>query len=155
MLFKKLLVQLGNQTDIFWKFYSPADTLWSPKTVGRVLGYITGLVLGNFLINISSTALALPALIVLVLLFFLQFPAIISTVFFFHHFSGGVMKWGSIFSVINHKRWVCCWLNEFKLVCSTATTQHWWSWSTMQSTFICTQLFNFLQPFHIASINHS
>ena len=41
------------------------------------------------------------------------------------------------------------------LVWSTAITHHWWSWSTMQSTFISTQLFNFLQPFHIASINHS
>ena len=26
---------------IFWKFYSPADILWSPKTLGRVLGYTT------------------------------------------------------------------------------------------------------------------
>ena len=42
LLFRKLLAQLGNQTDIFWKFYSPADILWSPKTVGRVLGYTTG-----------------------------------------------------------------------------------------------------------------
>ena len=41
-LFKKLLAQSGNQTDIFWKFYSSADILWSPKTVGRVLGYTTG-----------------------------------------------------------------------------------------------------------------
>ena len=41
LLFRKLLAQLGNQTDIFWKFYSPADILWSPKTVGRVLGYTT------------------------------------------------------------------------------------------------------------------
>ena len=41
MLFKKLLAQSGGQTDIFWKFYSPVDTLWSPKTVGRVLGYTT------------------------------------------------------------------------------------------------------------------
>ena len=41
LLFRKLLAQLGNQTDIFWKFYSPADILWSPKTVGRVLGYNT------------------------------------------------------------------------------------------------------------------
>ena len=41
MLFKKLLAQSGDQTDIFGKFYSPADTLWSPKTVGRVLGYTT------------------------------------------------------------------------------------------------------------------
>ena len=41
LLFKKLLAQSGGQTDIFWKFYSPADTLWLPKTVGRVLGYTT------------------------------------------------------------------------------------------------------------------
>ena len=41
LLFKKLLAQLGDQTDIFWKFYSSADTLWSAKTVGRVLGYTT------------------------------------------------------------------------------------------------------------------
>ena len=27
MLFKKLLAQSGNQTDIFWKFYLLADTL--------------------------------------------------------------------------------------------------------------------------------
>ena len=27
----------------FWKFYSPADKLWSPKTIGRVLGYTTAL----------------------------------------------------------------------------------------------------------------
>ena len=26
---------------IFWKFYSPAYTFWSPITIGRVLGYIT------------------------------------------------------------------------------------------------------------------
>ena len=42
LLFRKLLSQLGNQTDIFWKFYSPTDILWSPKTVGSVLGYTTG-----------------------------------------------------------------------------------------------------------------
>ena len=42
LLFQKLLAQSGDQTDIFWKFYSPADTLWSPKTVGRVLGYTIG-----------------------------------------------------------------------------------------------------------------
>ena len=36
-----MLAQSGNQTDIFWKFYSPADTLWLPKTVGRGLGYTT------------------------------------------------------------------------------------------------------------------
>ena len=41
MLFKKFLAQWGDQTDIFWKFYSPADTFWSPKTMGRVLGYTT------------------------------------------------------------------------------------------------------------------
>ena len=37
----KLLAQLGDQTDVFWKFYSPTDTLWLPKTTGRVLGYST------------------------------------------------------------------------------------------------------------------
>ena len=26
-------------TDIFWKFYSPADTLWSAKSVGQRLDY--------------------------------------------------------------------------------------------------------------------
>ena len=39
LLFRKLLTQWGNQTDICWKFYLPADILWLPKTVGRVLGY--------------------------------------------------------------------------------------------------------------------
>ena len=39
LLFKKLLVWSGDQTDIFGKFYSTADTLWLPKAVGRVLGY--------------------------------------------------------------------------------------------------------------------
>ena len=38
LLFKKLLAQSGDQTDMFWKFYLPVDTLWLPKTVGRVLG---------------------------------------------------------------------------------------------------------------------
>ena len=42
-LLMKLLAQSGDQTDIFWKFYSPTDILWSPKTVGRVLGYTTAL----------------------------------------------------------------------------------------------------------------
>ena len=37
LLFRKLLAQLGDQTDIFWKFYSPSEIFWSPKTVGRVL----------------------------------------------------------------------------------------------------------------------
>ena len=32
VLFKKFLAQLGDQRDIFWKFYLTADTLWSPKT---------------------------------------------------------------------------------------------------------------------------
>ena len=41
LLFKKLLAQSGDQTDILQKFYSPADTLWSPKTVECVLGYTT------------------------------------------------------------------------------------------------------------------
>ena len=35
LLFKKLFTQLGDQADIFWKFYLPADTLWLPKTVGK------------------------------------------------------------------------------------------------------------------------
>ena len=39
LLFKKLFTQLGDQTDIFWKFCLPADTLYLPKTVGQVLGY--------------------------------------------------------------------------------------------------------------------
>ena len=39
--FKKLLAQSGDQEDIFRKCYSPADTLWLPKTVERVLGYTT------------------------------------------------------------------------------------------------------------------
>ena len=34
LFLKKLLKQLGNQTNIFWKFYLFADTLWSPKTFG-------------------------------------------------------------------------------------------------------------------------
>ena len=33
LLFRKLPAQSGNQTDIFWKFYSSADILWSPRTV--------------------------------------------------------------------------------------------------------------------------
>ena len=37
-----MLAQLDNQTDIFWKFYLPADALWSLKTVGGVLTYTTG-----------------------------------------------------------------------------------------------------------------
>ena len=47
LLFKKLLTQSGDQTEIFWKFYSPPDTLWSPKTVRRVLGYTTGVISGK------------------------------------------------------------------------------------------------------------
>ena len=47
------------------------------------------------------------------------------------------------------------WMTLNSLVLSTGITHHWWSSSTMQSTFVSTQLFNFLQPFHIASINHS
>ena len=39
------------------------------------------------------------------------------------------------------------------LLWSTTITHLSWSWSTMQNTFISTQLFNFLQPFHIASMN--
>ena len=38
---KKLLTQSCNQADIFWKFNSPADTLWLPKTIKWVFGYIT------------------------------------------------------------------------------------------------------------------
>ena len=41
LLFRKLLAQSGDHTDIFWKFYSPADILWLPKNVGRVSGYTT------------------------------------------------------------------------------------------------------------------
>ena len=33
LLLEKLLDQMGNQTDIFRKFYSLVDTLWLPKTV--------------------------------------------------------------------------------------------------------------------------
>ena len=39
LLFQKLLTQSGDRTDIFWKFYSPADTLWSAKSVGQMLDY--------------------------------------------------------------------------------------------------------------------
>ena len=39
LLFKKLLTQSGDQTDVFWKFYLPTDTFWFPKTIGRVLGH--------------------------------------------------------------------------------------------------------------------
>ena len=42
LLFRKLLAQSGNQTDIFWRFFSPADILCLPKTIGQVLGYTTG-----------------------------------------------------------------------------------------------------------------
>ena len=41
MLFKKLLAQTDDQTDVFWKFYTPTDTLWLPKTTRQVLGYTT------------------------------------------------------------------------------------------------------------------
>ena len=41
MLLKKLLAQLADKTDPFWKFYSPADTLWSSKNFRWVLGYTT------------------------------------------------------------------------------------------------------------------
>ena len=43
-----MLAQSGDQLDIFWKFYSPADTLWSPKTLGEVLGYTTVLSFSSF-----------------------------------------------------------------------------------------------------------
>ena len=42
LLFKKFFAQLDDQTDIFWKFDSPADTLLLPKTHGQVLSYSTG-----------------------------------------------------------------------------------------------------------------
>ena len=42
LVFRKLLAQLGDQTDIFWKFYLPADILWLPKTVGRDLSVDMG-----------------------------------------------------------------------------------------------------------------
>ena len=41
MLFKKLLAQLGDQTDTFRKFYLPAGTLYLPKMMGWVLRYAT------------------------------------------------------------------------------------------------------------------
>ena len=41
LLFKKWHTQPGNQTDIFWNFYLPADTFWLPKTVEQVFGYTT------------------------------------------------------------------------------------------------------------------
>ena len=31
----------GDETVMFWTFYSPADTLWLPKIVVQVLGYTT------------------------------------------------------------------------------------------------------------------
>ena len=37
-----------DQADIFWKFYLPADTFWSPKTIGGVLGYTTGIHVQSF-----------------------------------------------------------------------------------------------------------
>ena len=45
MFLKKLLAQSGDQTDVIWKFYLSADTFWSPKTIGQVLGYATANVL--------------------------------------------------------------------------------------------------------------
>ena len=54
LLFRKLVAQSGNQTDIIWKFYVPADKLWSPKTVGRVLGYATAKPISD-LINLFFT----------------------------------------------------------------------------------------------------
>ena len=39
LLLKKLLAQLGDQTDVYWKFYLPADTVRLPKTTGLALGY--------------------------------------------------------------------------------------------------------------------
>ena len=65
---------MGDQTDVFWKFYSPADTLWSPKTVGWVLGYLTAIwqftvfllklaspqVKGDLISNIPNSAYEMP-----------------------------------------------------------------------------------------------
>ena len=52
-----------------------------------------------------------------------------------------ILKWRFIFNIVNHKWWVYYQLNGFNLlVFSTAITHHWWSWSTIQSTFISTQL---------------
>ena len=57
-----MLAQSSNQTDIFSKFYSPADTFWSPKTVEQVLGYTTGsmyrlITLDKFLTDQSTKTL--------------------------------------------------------------------------------------------------
>ena len=41
LLLMKLLAQSCNQTDIFWRFFPPADILWLSKTIERVLGYTT------------------------------------------------------------------------------------------------------------------
>ena len=45
LLFRKLPVQSGDQTDIFWKFYLPTDIVWLPKTVRWVLGYTTDVII--------------------------------------------------------------------------------------------------------------
>ena len=37
---------------------------------------------------------------------------------------------------------------------STTIAHLWWSWSAVQSTFVSTHLFTFLESFHIASISH-
>ena len=85
---------------------------------------------------------------------FSQFPTIKSTIFFLKFV---------IYLIISEVRfhfqcyrwWVYYRLNYFKLtVWSTTISHHWWPWSTMQSTFISTQLFHFPKPFHIPSINH-
>ena len=47
LLFRKLLAQLGNQTDKFWKFYSPTDIFCLPKTIRRVFGYTTAYIHTN------------------------------------------------------------------------------------------------------------
>ena len=53
LLFKKLLAQSGDQTDIFWEFYLPTDTLWLPKTLQQVLGYTT-VVVADFNAGLKS-----------------------------------------------------------------------------------------------------
>ena len=57
-----MLAQPSNQTDIFSKFYSPADTFCSPKTAEQVLGYTTGsmyrlITLDKFLTDQSTKTL--------------------------------------------------------------------------------------------------
>ena len=41
--FQEVAHPVGNHTDKFWKFYSPAYALWSPKTNRQASGYTTDL----------------------------------------------------------------------------------------------------------------